>query len=71
MVSITLGRGAFPLHSPHLKSHHTLMTISQIPTFNPTSCPVLTIVGYLVEHQCYEPTTVPITLGRGAFPLHI
>jgi hypothetical protein len=23
MVSITLGRGAFPLHSPHLKSHHT------------------------------------------------
>jgi hypothetical protein len=29
IVVIILGRGAFPLHSPHLKSHHTLMTISQ------------------------------------------
>ena len=51
-VSITLGRGAFPLHSPHLKSHHTLMTISQISTINPTSFPVLITVGYLCRHQC-------------------
>ena len=47
-VPITLGRGAFPLRSPHLKSPHTLMMIFQIPTFNPASFLVLTIVGYSV-----------------------
>jgi len=35
-VPITLGRGVYPLHSLHLKSHHTLKIISQLPTFNPT-----------------------------------
>ena len=50
-VSITLRRGV-PVTLPHLKSHHTLMTISQIPTFNLTSFLVLTIVGYLVGRQC-------------------
>ena len=51
-VRITLDWGAFLLHSPHLKRYHTLMTISPIPTFNLTSFPVLTIVGYLVGRQC-------------------
>ena len=48
-VSITLGRGAFPLHSPHPKSHHTL-------TINPTSFPVQITVGYLGRHQCNSRT---------------
>jgi hypothetical protein len=50
-VSITLGKGEFPLHSPHPKSHHTL-TISQISTIDPTSFPVQITVGYLGGHQC-------------------
>jgi hypothetical protein len=37
---------------PHLKSHHTLMTIPQIPTYKPTSFPVLIVVGFLVGQQC-------------------
>ena len=51
MFSICItGRGSFLLHSP--TSSHTLMTILQIPTFNPTSFPVLTSLCYIVRHQC-------------------
>jgi hypothetical protein len=51
-VPMTLCSGAFPLHSPpHLKSHHTFMTKSQIPTFNSTSFLVLTMMDYLVGCQ--------------------
>lgn len=34
-VPTTIGSGAFPLYPPYLKRHHTLMTISQIPTTRP------------------------------------
>lgn len=49
-VHITLGRGAYQLRSFHLKSHHTLMMISRLPTFNRPydRFPILTKVGYLV-----------------------
>ena len=48
-VHTTLGRGAYPLHFPYLKSHKVT---SQLPTFNPTRFPILTTVGYLVRGQC-------------------
>ena len=37
---------------PTSSVHDILMTISQLPIFNPTSFLVLTIVCYLVGHQC-------------------
>ena len=52
MVPITLVRGEYPLHSPHLKTHHTLMKISQLPVFNLTRFIILTTVVCLVGHKC-------------------
>jgi hypothetical protein len=52
MFQITLVRREYPLHSPHLKTHHTLMKISQLPVFNLTRFAILTTVGYLVGHKC-------------------
>ena len=64
-VPITLGREVFPLQPSHthIKSHHTLKTISQLTPFNPTVLPMLTTVGYLLGHQYLNYATIPnITL---------
>ena len=52
MWEIRLLRGRLPRKGGGLTGMHTLMKISQLLTFNGTSFPVMTIVGYLVGHQC-------------------
>ena len=54
ILNLHFGRDAICVSGAflHIKSHYTLMTISQIPTFNPIRFPILTTVGYLVGCQC-------------------
>ena len=54
IMNLHLGRDAISVSGTflHIKSHYTLMTISQIPTFNPIRFPILTTVGYLIGCQC-------------------
>lgn len=48
----SLRSGAYPLYPTYPKSHHNLLTIPQLPTFNPIRFPILTTIGYLVARQC-------------------